>query len=247
MSCNCAFPESWRVLAILAHSRTVCVEKLCDAEGLEVVRKSYRFPTAKDRRRGMLRGTFFGPAKAVRELHNLEYLKLAGVPAIEGIRACVLRNTCGFVVECHLLTKASAGSNLQQMLQRGEMPAPKIWGAFGQSISRMHQVNFWHRGLAPRNVLVETTAPFHRWLDPAKSKIFSRNITSAARADDLLRFWNPLHKVVPAAHKAAFELAYGQDGVSDPANLWPAIPKAKRASTARVLHRDETRCEESLS
>lgn len=231
------------MLEVLAQSRTVSVEKLRDDSGREFVRKSYRFPTTKDRRRGMLRGTWLGLAKVERELTNLNYLQRAKVPAIEGVRACHTRNVLGFIYDSHLLTKASAGTNLAELVRNHKLPEPHVWAALGTSISRMHQVRFWHRGLAPRNVLIQPQAPFHLWLDPAKSKIATKQLSQAARADDLLRFWFSLSKRVPEEHKAAFEEGYGQVGVSNPDHLWPAIPKGKRASTERILRRDETRFE----
>lgn len=243
MSCNCHNPAAWQVLETLARSRTVCVEKLRDHQGLEVVRKSYAFPTGKDQRRGMLRGTWLGQPKVERELANLNFLQRAKVPAVEGLHACVQRNQLGFVVESHLVTKASPGINLAQLVHTQEMPQTYIWAALGKSISRMHQVHFWHRGLALRNVLILEQAPFLAWLDPAKSKISAKPLSQAARADDLLRFWFSLTKHVPTEHKKSFEEAYGQAGVSDPENLWPAIPKRKRASTERILRRDEARFE----
>jgi len=220
------------------------VEKLRDEAGRQVVRKSYSFPTAGDRWRGMLRGTLFGTPKAERELENLNFLKQAGIPVIEPIRACVTRNAFGFVVDSHLLSVASEGVDLASWVASGHSTA-ELWASLGSSICRMHQVGFWHRGLAPRNVLVESAAPFHALLDPAKSKVFRTTIPQAARADDLLRLWHTLHQYVSAEHKKAFEDAYGQAGVSDPATMWPAIPKGKRASTERVLLRDEARFESS--
>ena len=245
MSCSCPQVASWLHLETLAQSRTVCVEKLSDAHGQQVVRKSYRFPSPSDQVRGMLRGTLFGKAKAEREFAHLQYLHRAKIPAVQALRACVQRNVLGFVVDSHLITIASPGQTLSQCVVREQLPSEEIWAALGASLSRMHQVGFWHRGLAPRNVLILDEAPFHRWLDPAKSKIYSRTIPQAARADDLLRFWGTLHKCIPSSHKQAFEHAYGQDGVCEPANLWRAIPKRKRASIERILHRDETRFEES--
>lgn len=241
MNCSCHNSEAWQVLEVLAQSRTVRVEKLRDGHGNEVVRKSYSFPTSKDRRRGMWRGTWFGHPKVERELTNLNFLQRAKVPSVVGVRACIKRNALGFVVDSHLVTKVSAGTSLAELVRSQQMPEFHTWAALGQSISRMHQMRFWHRGLAPRNVLILEKAPFHLWLDPAKSKISTKPLSQAARADDLLRFWFTLTKHVPAAHKEAFEQAYGQAGVSNPENLWPAIPTGKRASTERVLRRDEAR------
>jgi len=227
MSCSCSQPQQWQLLEKLAQSRTVEVEKLCTDDGHEVVRKSYRFPTVKDRLRGMWRGTLFGKPKVEREDFHLDYLTRAKVPVITPIRACVIRDSFGFVTDSHLITAASPGQRLDYLLSQNQMPAPEVWAAIGSSLSRMHQVSFWHRGLAPRNLLIHDQAPFHFWLDPAKSVIHSGGIRQAARADDLLRFWAGLHEQVPQEHKHAFEQAYGQEGVSDPANIWPAIPKGK--------------------
>jgi tRNA A-37 threonylcarbamoyl transferase component Bud32 len=241
VSCNCHNPEAWQLLEVLAQSRTVCVERFRNANGHEVVRKTYLFPTAKDRRRGMLRGTWLGQPKVERELTNLNFLQRANVPAVEAVHACVTRNMLGFIVASHLLTQATAGTTLADLIRTQKTPEPQVWTALGHSLSRMHQARFWHRGLAPRNVLIQAQAPFHAWLDPAKSKISTKPLSQAARADDLLRFWYSLTKHVPATHKQAFEQAYGQEGVSDPETLWPAIPKGKRASTTRILRRDEAR------
>ncbi|MCP4092797.1 MAG: hypothetical protein GY747_05040 [Planctomycetes bacterium] len=241
MSCNCPQTQELQLLDTLAESRTVRVEKLQDHEGQQLVRKSYRFPTGKDQLRGMLRGTLFGKPKVERELFHLDYLQRAQVPAVTAIRACVTRNALGFVTKSHLLTALSPGQRLDHLIANDQMPSTEAWAAIGTSMSRMHQVSFWHRGLAPRNLLIHDQAPFHFWLDPAKSVIHPRGIRQAARADDLLRFWSGLHEVVPQEHKDAFEQAYGQEGVSDPANIWPAIPKGKRAAAERVIRRDATR------
>lgn len=246
MTCSCQQPQDWVLLETLAESRTVRVEKLRDSKGQELVRKSYSFPTAKDQLRGMLRGTLFGKAKAERELDNLELLQRAQVPAVSGVRACVIRNPLGFVTDSHLITEASSGKTLAQSLADQQSPNSETWQSIGRSIARMHQVGFWHRGLAPRNLLILEQQPLHRWLDPAKSQLFPRGISQAARADDLLRFWFSIHELVPQEHKDAFEEAYGQEGVSTPDKVWPAIPKAKRAATEQVLLRDAARFEGTI-
>jgi len=245
VSCSCHQPQQWQLLETLAQSRTVTVEKLVDSDGKEIVRKSYRFPTAKDQLRGMTRGTLFGKAKAEIEYANLEFLQRAQVPAVVGQRACVLRNKLGFVHDSHLITEASPGNSLAFMLRHQQSPSEETWRSIGSSLCRMHQVGFWHRGLAPRNLLILDAEPLHRWLDPAKSRRFPRGIPQAARADDLLRFWFGIHELVPEDHKAAFEQSYGQEGVTNPENIWPAIAKAKRAATEQVLLRDAARFEES--
>jgi tRNA A-37 threonylcarbamoyl transferase component Bud32 len=245
MTCGCEQAQDWILLETLAESRTVRVEKMRDTKGLELVRKSYSFPTTKDRLRGMMRGTLFGKSKAERELHNLALLHQAQVPAVTGVRACVNRNALGFVTDSHLITEASRGTTLAQLLKDEQPPSTETWQSLGRSICRMHQVGFWHRGLAPRNLLILDQEPLHRWLDPAKSQLFPRGITQAARADDLLRFWFSIHELVTQEHKDAFEQAYGQEGTSNPDTIWPAIPKAKRAATEQVLLRDAARFEES--
>ncbi|MGB0952745.1 MAG: lipopolysaccharide kinase InaA family protein [Planctomycetota bacterium] len=239
---------------ILAQSRTVTVERITRPDGVEVVRKTYSFPTAKDRRRSALRGTWIGRNKAHREFANLQFLRRADVPAVEPLCWTAERNQLGFVQQCTLETRAYDATDLAKRMQKAggdpsRIPAPEVWQQIGASVWKMHEAGFWHRGLSPRNLLLDDidTDPADvslHWLDPAKSLTWRPGALSITRkALDLLRFWTPLQPHLPEQHQQAFARGYGNAESLALPELWDTIPNWKRASTRRELQREEARME----
>lgn len=232
--------------AFLARSRTVAVVRRRGKGGQEVVEKTYRFPTFRDRFRGALRGTLLGKDKASRELANLQYLAEAGIPVVEPLACTKVRDRLGFVRWCRLTTRAYAARDLATVLGSGEEDgtevSEEVWRAIGTSLRRMHDAGIWHRGASARNVLILEEPPFHRWLDPTKSLTYpAGGIPDPARAHDLLRFWTPLEGKVPEAWRCAFSEGYGTPEAQDLAALWDLIPPWKKASTRREMRREEAR------
>lgn len=239
---------------ILAQSRTVLVERLTRPDGTEVVRKTYAFPTAKDRFRSALRGTLLGRNKAHREFANLQYLRRAEIPAVEPLTWTAERNHLGFVTRCTLETRAYDAIDLAARMRKAEgdpsrMPSPEVWEQIGASVWKMHEAGFWHRGLSARNLLIddvdtETVGARLHWLDPAKSLTWPAGGLSVTRkALDLLRFWTPLQPRLPEQHQEAFARGYGNAESLELPELWETIPNWKRASTRRELQREEARME----
>lgn len=227
---------------ILAHSRTVTVKRRRREDGMEVVEKTYSFPTRKDRLRGMLRGTWIGRNKARREFANLRYLMDAGIPVVEPLAWTVERNGWGLVTCCRLVTRAYAALDLARTLQQELEVADGVWEAVGRSLRAMHAAGIWHRGASARNLLLTAKEPHHLWLDPAKAKTYPKGgIPDAARAHDLLRLWIPLRGHTTSRQRAAFTLGYGSDEIEDLDALWGRIPPWKKASTRREMQREEAR------
>lgn len=240
----------------LAASRTVKVERLTRPDGVEVVRKTYRFPTLKDRLRGAHRGALFGRNKAHREFANLQYLRRLEVPAVEPLAWTATRDKLGFVTSCTLETRAYDASDLAALMKAAQgdpsrYPAPEVWRRIGASVWKMHEGGFWHRGLSARNLLLDAQShdpdavgtELH-WLDPAKSLTWPAGGLSVARkAQDLLRFWTPLQPRLPEQHQQAFAQGYGHAESLELEELRQAIPNWKQASLRRELQREEARME----
>ena len=225
---------------VLAQSRTVLVERLALEDGQEVVRKTYRFPTWKDQVRGALRGTLLGRNKAHREYAGLEFLERANIPVVEALHWSCKRNRLGFVTSCSLTTRTYPGDDLAEILKRGAKLSQEHWTTLGQSVQKMHQAGFWHRGLSARNVMIAPDGLGIAWLDTTKSKTYPPGgMADEKRAMDLLRFWTPLQSHTSAGNQAAFEEGYGED-----INLerwWSHISNWKRDSFRRELQREEDR------
>ena len=231
---------------ILAQSRTVQVERLSRSNHGEVVRKTYHFPTAKDRMRGMLRGTLFGWNKARREYQNLKFLERANMPVVEALEWTCKRNRLGFVTTCGLITRAYPGRDLAQHLQQGKELSAAFWITIGQSMRQMHNAGFWHRGLSARNVMIGVESPNIAWLDATKSKTYpAGGLPHEKRGFDLLRFWTPLQNRTTQESKTAWAEAYGEN--LDLEKWWSWIPNWKQASFRRELQREEARFEEADS
>jgi len=242
--------------SVLAQSRTVLVEKLRLEDGQEVVRKTYHFPTDKDQWRGALRGTFLGWNKAHREYAGLKYLERRGIPVVEALQWDCKRNHLRFVTSCSLITRAFEGEDLAKTLKRGSSPSKEHWTAIGESVRKMHDAGFWHRGLSARNLMIggdgknhgngigkDHESPSIAWLDTTKSKTYPPGgIADEKRAFDLLRFWTPLMHHTTAQEKQSFADAYGED--VDLEKWWSSIANWKRASFRRELQREEARFEE---
>lgn len=225
---------------VLAQSRTVVVERLSLEDGQEVVLKTYSFPTWRDQGRGVLRGTLLGRNKAHREYAGLKYLERASIPVVEALQWNCKRNCLGFVTTCSLTTRAYSGEDLAQILKRGAGLSQEHWTALGQSVRKMHQAGFWHRGLSARNVLIASEGPGIAWLDTTKSKTYPPGgMADEKRAMDLLRFWTPLQSHTTAENQAAFEEGYGEGIHLE--RWWSHISNWKRASFRRELQREEDR------
>jgi len=225
---------------ILAQSRTVLVEQMFLQDGLEVVRKTYSFPTTKDRFRGLFRGTLLGWNKAHREYQNLSFLEQAGIPVVKPIAWDCKRNALGLVTACTLTTQAFPGQDLAQSLQGGAEISQECWQRIGQSLCKMHRAGFWHRGCSARNLMIEASERQIAWLDTTKSKLYSSgSMPHEKRASDLLRFWTPLGPHTTEAAKRAFAAGYGEE--VNLSEWWSWIPKGKRAPLRRELQREEAR------
>jgi len=225
---------------VLARSRTVLVERLQLEDAREVVRKTYSFPTRRDRLRGMFRGTLCGWNKAHREYQGLRFLELANIPVVKPIAWDCKRNAFGFVTACSLTTRVFPGVDLAQHLQQGEEPVPECWSMIGQSLRRMHDAGFWHRGCSARNVMIAPRGKGIAWLDTTKSITYpAGGIPNEKRAFDLLRFWTPILKHTTEASPSAFTAGYGEE--VDLEKWWSLIPNRKRASFRRELQREEAR------
>ena len=237
------------------------MEKSRLKDGQEVVRKSYTFPTMKDRFRGALRGTLLGRNKAHREYAGLKFLERANIPVVQALEWTCKRNRFGFVTECCLSTRAFAGKDLAKILkskdfQAAERPSAEHWIAIGRSVREMHDAGIWHRGLSARNVMIGDGSKAHdhdhgkphgnfsiAWLDTTKSKTYPPGgMADEKRAFDLLRFWTPLMHHTTAEEKQSFAEAYGED--IDLEKWWSYITNWKRASFRRELQREEARFEE---
>ncbi|PCJ53250.1 MAG: hypothetical protein COA70_10000 [Planctomycetota bacterium] len=238
---------------IFAQSRTVLVEKLRLEDGQEVVRKTYSFPTTKDRLRGSFRGTLLGRNKAHREYAGLKYLERANIPVVQALEWTCKRNRLGFVTECCLTTRVFSGNDLAHSLKHEEHPVAEQWANIGASVRKMHDAGIWHRGLSARNLMIgggstERASSAQAkvniaWLDTTKSKTYPPGgMADEKRAFDLLRFWTPLMHHTTPEEKRNFADAYGED--IDLKKWWSHIANWKRASFRRELQREEARFEE---
>ncbi|MHC4379568.1 MAG: lipopolysaccharide kinase InaA family protein [Planctomycetota bacterium] len=228
---------------VLAQSRTVRVVRRRREDGVEVVEKTYSFPTRKDRIRGMLRGTWVGRNKARREYANLKFLEQAGIPVVEALEWKVERNGWGFVTWCRLSTRAYDAMDLARTIRgQSEDVAEAVWEGVGSSLRAMHDAGIWHRGASARNILLIEQEPYHLWLDPTKAKTYpAGGIPDAARALDLLRLWTSLTVRATSPQRAAFTRGYGSDEIEDMGALWSHISPWKKASTRREMQREEAR------
>ncbi|MFK5954814.1 MAG: lipopolysaccharide kinase InaA family protein [Planctomycetota bacterium] len=227
---------------VLARSRTVLVEKLPLEDAREVVRKTYSFPTRRDRFRGMFRGTLCGWNKAHREYQGLRFLELANIPVVQAISWNCQRNAFGFVTACSLTTRFYPGEDLAQRLKQGANPSLECWRSIGESIRKMHDSGFWHRGCSARNVMIAVGDQDIAWLDTSKSITYpAGRIPNPKRGFDLLRFWTPILNHTTEASQSAFAVGYGEEVHLE--KWWSLIPNRKRASFRRELQREEARFE----
>ena len=214
-------------------------------DGSEVVRKCYRLPGLRDRLRAFHRGGWLGTPKAVREFRTLQRLHRLDVPVVEAVWCCTQRDLLGMVRSSHLVTRRLAGGDLERHLREDGEFTDSHASALGASLSAMHQAGLWHRTAAPRNVLVLDDGI--AWLDFAKSRWTSGPCSAQQRALDLLRLCAPMQAFFRPSSRSAFELAYGEEGVTDLDSLRALLSEKRRAAAQAVLDRDAARWREADS
>lgn len=147
-----------RALQVLARSRTTQTA-VVEVPGVgRVIRKSWWWPTARDRFKGALRTTWAAPSPAVREFDGLE--RLCGLPRggfAPAPLAVVEDRNAGVLRGCTLLlTEIEGATDLGTWLRDQRDPAlrRKVVEDLARRTAAMHDAGLLDRDHHPRNVLV---------------------------------------------------------------------------------------------
>lgn len=167
--------------------------------------KTYDYPDAGDRWRGMLRNTFLRPSRARREGRALSWLRERGFDAPEPV-AVLEKRRGGFLYRAVLITRAWPGHPLHRLLPVvGQADRLALLDAVRRYVTGLHAAGFRDRNLDLRNLLARRSDA-GEWvvakIDSPRFKITSagRRSDRAARSD-LRRLDESLRSChAPAAH-----------------------------------------------
>jgi len=165
----------------IAASRTSRTDRV-EAAGVDLHRKHYRYPTARDRRRAALRGTLFGRPRARRELDALLALGARGVPVAEPV-VYAERRVRGWLHETLLFTVTVPGA---APIDAHDAPALH---ALARTLRAAHDAGIELGTPALRDVVVSRAdgAPAPTLLDLPRARIRSASLAGSLRARDLAR------------------------------------------------------------
>ena len=158
-------------------TRTIKVAPKGDAADKALYVKIYRFPTARDVRRGLLRGTLLGRPRAEREWRALGTLALLGCGGVEPV-AWGWRRQGPFVRATFLVT-LEGGRDLTETVvgwereKVGHRTRRRFIEAFAGFVRMLHEAHFRHGDLFLRNVVVEADdeGPRFRTFDCPKGRL----------------------------------------------------------------------------
>jgi len=225
---------------------TVRVSLLKLADGRLAVCKRYCFPRMKQRRHGLLRHTFLGTPKPVREARNLLRLARLRVPVVSPIAWAVERNPLGVVRDGWVLTPwLSSSGNLQELMRREARIESETWVEIGGSIRKIHAAGCWYRTLCGRNLLIGKDRRSVRWIDPSKALWKPAPLRPSLAAADLRVFWSPWRERVGKTAWEAFREGYGEEGIlPEWARPWSPAGGLRRGWVRKAVERELLRAAE---
>ncbi len=219
---------------LVARSRTTRTESgrlhLPGAGGLQVHRKVYRYPTARDRLRGILRTTLLAPSRARRERDVLRGFLHLGPPPLAPEPVAILEcRAGGLLLEAWLLSRTVPSARPPS----AGPPAPGEPEALGRCLGRLHAAGWCSLDAAPRNFLcVGSPAAVEGALKVDSGRARRAGPSSPRRAGDLATLVAGLEAGWPAPSLALLLDAYAAaTGEALPA--WRGRLPAARAALAR--------------
>jgi hypothetical protein len=170
--------------SLVKRTRTGWVQRVQTAEGAWFC-KTYVYPTARDRWRGLFRTTCLAPSRARREAEALAWLASQGFPSARPVLLAEDRRG-GMLHAAVLATEAVEGPDLEQLLPRLAAPVrTALLHALRAFVEALHHRGFRDRNLDLRNLLLSGTvqAPSFVKIDSPRHVVVRRG----RRADALAR------------------------------------------------------------
>lgn len=162
---------------VVKQSRTGWVQRRQDGDATSFA-KTYVYPTARDRRRGLCRNTCCARSRARREADAAAWLRARGFAAPRVLVLAELRRL-GVLHAALIVTEAIAGEPLDQVLPRlGASRRDEVLRALRNFVHELHRSGFRDRNLDLRNVLLlaGNTAPAFAKVDSPRFRIVAPGV-----------------------------------------------------------------------